>query len=62
MRHNNLIMIHQRFRRDGDHEMHRNISLHTLTEMNMNQEVTLAQFNADIKLTHKGKHLKVCGL
>ena len=57
---NDLIMVHQRFRRNGDYELHRNISVHSLKEIDAGQEVTLAQLRSDIKLTHKGKHIKVC--
>ena len=60
LRQNDWIMVHQRLRRNGNHELLRNITVHSLNEMYPSQETTLAKLNGDIRLTHKGKHLKVC--
>lgn len=52
-------MIHRRIRQDGNQEILRNVTVHSLGGIDMSQESTLAKFDEDIQITHKGKHIKV---
>ena len=54
-----LIMVHRRIRQDGNQEILRNVTVHSLGGIDMSQESTLAKFDEDIQITHKGKHIKV---
>ena len=59
MRQANLIMVHRRVRQDQRHEVQRTVTFHSLEGLDLSQDSILAKFDENIKITHKGKYLKV---
>ena len=54
-----LIKVHRRVKENGTVIL-RNVTTHTLTGLNLSQNsAILASFEDSIKVTHKGKFLKV---
>ena len=54
-----IIMVHRKLKQDANQEIQKHVTFHHLRGLNLQEGITIGKFVENIKITHKGKYIKV---